>query len=58
MSHLAPYNWHRDGNTLWETCPGCEFEFPVTVALAERPDVARRCPTCQIEFAADEAHKK
>lgn len=58
MTTQAPYDWHRDGNTLWETCPGCGFEFPVTIALAERADVPRRCPGCQAEFKADEAQKK
>ena len=58
MNDPAPYSWSQDGNTLWEACPRCEFEFPVTVALAERPDVPRRCPSCQAEFTVDEAQKK
>lgn len=52
MSYQVPYDWQRDGNCLWATCPECEFQFPITLTLAERLDVLRCCPRCHNDIKA------
>ncbi len=52
MSYQPPYDWNRDGNCLWTLCPACDFQFPVTLVLAERTDVSRCCPRCHNEITA------
>ena len=45
-----PYDWERDGNTLWVACPSCAWTLPITSSMAENNKVDCFCPACETEF--------
>ncbi len=49
-----PYDWERDGNTLWVACPSCAWTFPITSSMAESDKVDCFCPACETEFSPRE----
>jgi len=45
-----PYDWERNGNTLWVACPNCDWNFPISSSLAENNKVNCFCPSCETQF--------